>query len=395
MIAGYALAIIYHYVVMGAVFGCGWPLNSFLCKPEDRFGDFYCIVTVVHALVNSNPEGINMHLMTPVMPGYVWIPILLWIFDKCLALKIFILTIITFIFVYLFKSIKMIGGSIKYSILMSALVVLTSYPLLFLIDRGNFEGIQFILLTLFTYLYINEKYKTSILMLALACCMKPFAIVFLVLFLSRDKFKYIGLFVVEAAAIVWLSFGFLPGGFKYNLINLLVGLSYYDKIMVLGPKGILFNHTMYTPVYLINSILNFCNPLTLKKTYLIYALILFLGITFFIIKYETYLWRKIFLLYLCMIGLPYISANYTLVHLYVPAMLFFQYCEEEKSSKDNKYALWITLFLAFLMIPKEYFSGSIIKAGISILVNPVLIYILAIILIVSRLNEHHRAIKTD
>lgn len=350
--------------------------------------DFFCIINDTHELLNNS---IKICITTP---GYIGVGLIFGLINKWLALIIYIIIIVLFLYFYLFQSIKELPeATTKTSILTASIILLTSFPLYFLIDRGNLEGLQFIFLAFFISSFIKKQYFISISFLALAFCMKPFAIVFLILFIDKDRYQYIGLFIIETIVFTLLAFQLIPGSFKDNFYTVLIGLKYYDIFWVSGSVGDRFNHTLYTPIKSLNMLFGMFNPNHIKSIYFIIMCLLFLSVAAFITKYEFVLWRKIFILYLCMIGLPFISCAYTLIHLYVPTMLFIK---SEKLSQDpiiKKYNVHITIILGLLMIPKEYFAGFNNSLGISVFINPVLIYILLFKLISFGLYEK-RKLKT-
>lgn len=280
--------------------------------------DFFNTVTHGHA-VWSGAYNIGSTYY-PFTPGYVWMTAIYGYINSPYGLLLFSASIIAYFSYRLYSSIAPFFNC-KRAFLFTAVIVLTSYPLIFLLDRGNQEGLQFILLSMFVFSFVNRKFSWSIFWLVLAFCMKPFAVVFLVLFLERDKIRYIVYFILGVVLVTLVTFSLLPHGFEHNFRNMVLGFQNYDIVYVLNGGGMEFNHTMYTIIWFANKVYGFLDPIQIKHLYLISMASLFLGLAYYISNFELVLWRKIFILYLAMIGLPFISGDYTLIHLYIPAGL--------------------------------------------------------------------------
>ena len=353
--------------------------------------DFFSILSDGQNLLHNLADPINSPYV--ITPGYIWFSIVFGLLDKWTALSLYIFGFLGFTSWYLYKNVIALNMTNLRAVYYVALIILTSFPIWFLADRGNIEGLQFILLALFVQTYTQEKHILSILLLSLSLCMKPFAIVFVVLYINRKQYKYLGLLVVASLFIILTSLSLLPGTSADNLHGMNLGMKYYDSLWIIGGRGAQFNHTMYTPLWIINYMVNWVTPEMLKQVYFLVHGSLFVGISTYIIYFEKKIWRKLFLLYLCMIGLPFISADYTLIHLYVPAVLMFQSFNAEADDKTKGYYRIITILLALLLIPKQYLSGLVVPIGASVIINPILIYMLFIVLIKFGLDDRRKLMQ--
>ena len=390
-VVGMMMAIIYHFF-LGYFFGLGWSFNTFLFRPDDRFMDFFNTMRDGRAVLAGEPNiGAEYY---PFTPGYIWMTYIFKGYSNFMGLVLYLATIVLFFGGFIFKKINAIPSiTTRNAIIATCLIVLTSYPVLFLVDRGNQEGLQFVLLVLFLLSFSSKSYLMSAFWLVLAFCMKPFALVFAVMYLSRDKWKYIAVFIFGICLATWITFSVVPGGFIHNLHSMLVGYQNYDEVYVLGAGGAQFNHTIYTPIWFANMIYGWVDPIQLKNLYFLAMTSIFLGLTYYVVLFEMVLWRKIFVLCLAMVGLPFISADYTLIHLYIPAVLMFQSYNAEADDKTKSYYKIITILLALLMIPKQYLSGFVVPIGVSVIINPILIYMLLFVLVKFGLDERKRLIQ--
>jgi len=70
------------------------------------------------------------------------------------------------------------------------------YPMWFTADRGNIEGVAWVLSAAGLCFLLRAKYRTAAVLIGLAACVKPYSILFLLLLLCRRKYKEVALSVV-------------------------------------------------------------------------------------------------------------------------------------------------------------------------------------------------------
>ena len=88
--------------------------------------------------------------------------------------------------------------------------------------------------------------------------------------------------------------------------------------------------------------------------------------------------------------LPYISADYKLIHIFIPMLLFIN-CEKESS-----FRLLSAILFGLLLIPKAYYHFSgIVSAesgapdiSISIIINPLIMLIFSIVIMYEGLKNY-------
>jgi hypothetical protein len=390
-------AIIYHYVCEKYV-GLQWPYNTFLFMPGDRFNDFFNTINFSKLLKNGE-FVYNQSMWNPYMPFMNWVCLLFAFGNNYVNFIMYTLILITFFATYLFVNIYKENKNKIEALFITVILLLTSYPLIFLIDRGNLEGLVSIFIGLFLYFYVKNKYFIASIILALCVSLKPFAIVFIVLFLSDKKIKETLYFGVFSAIFTIGSLAFLPLGLAENFKYWLVDLNRYDEIYVKGFGGAMYGHTPYNVLHILNSKIGFTGDISmLKKFYFAFAIISFIIIIIYIVKYEKYFWRKVFLLTLSMVWMPFISNDYTLISLCYPLVLYFTCEETTMSSIYNKY---IVILSALIMIPKQYFtivpkgqSPSLLSTyGISTFISPILILILLIVMLYYGFLENNKLHK--
>lgn len=378
VIAGVCLALVYQWL-MRKVAGYPYPYGTILFDPAGRFGDFSMTLSCVNRFWN----GENPYLGSYVPPYFPFMFVALLplefmnlkmgIFWYCVVLSLFF-------FFLVFKVLRMAKDlSPVKSFVFAILFTLTSYPLWFVLDRGNSEGLVFIFLCFFVYLYARKKYLLSCLPLAMAGGMKLYPLVFLTLFLSEKKYKefFCGLFLTAVSLLVPLLAmkeplpvsisGFLKGIKDFNLLYTNDHLGVFD---------ILFNHSFFCVFKAINILYWFVADYNFFTRFYSYAIIgVFVALAGYIIFYEKFLWRKITLLCLAMISFPPVSFDYTLINMYIPFLFFL-------ATKEKSYSLsrLFSFLFALLLIPKNYFMIDG-KISLATFLNPsIMIIMVAFIL---------------
>jgi hypothetical protein len=103
-------------------------------------------------------------------------------------------------------------------------------------------------------------------------------------------------------------------------------------------------------------------------------------------RYKLTLWKKVTILVLSFIVLPQISFDYKLVSLTIPLMLFIG------SDEQSKYNVHFSILFGLLLIPKDYFM-IVSDVSISIIINPLLIFILLCLIFIDSAPINRNEIK--
>jgi hypothetical protein len=270
---------------------------------------------------------------------------------------------------------------------------LMSYPYLMLLDRGNTEIFVFTALALFLVFYLRERYVLSALFLAAAASMKIYPAVFGLLFLCDRKYKEA---FIACGAFLLLSVVALfcfQGGFVANLLYVLNGFGanlqespmYAVNSNVLQRSTSLF--TLFKWAMIQAGVIDTVNPHVVRWGYFATVGVLFLGLCWYVVFREQLLWRKAALLVISYLLLPTISADYRMIHLFIPLVLFFQAGPER-----DDYQFWVIFGL--LLIPKAYYfmsqtTRSDAPGGVSeaVIINPLLLIVMAALIIYKGLKR--------
>jgi hypothetical protein len=87
--------------------------------------------------------------------------------------------------------------------------VVLGYPMWFTADRGNIEGVVWVLSAAGLYIFLRRRVLAAAILIGLAASIKPFPILFLFLLLHRHKYKEAALGVAVAAGLVIAAFAAL------------------------------------------------------------------------------------------------------------------------------------------------------------------------------------------
>jgi hypothetical protein len=116
----------------------------------------------------------------------------------------------------------------------------------------------------------------------------------------------------------------------------------------------------------------------------------FLALSFQLLYWRGRFWKKVLLLVVAMNLLPQVSADYKMLHIFVPLFLFVNQDLPEKS--DLLYAILFGL----LLIPKDYARlGLHPEASTSVLLTPVIMLFAAIAVVVEEAGNRRTARAAD
>ena len=377
---GFLMAIF--YLTGQTILGYTNPKNTFLFTPGNMFTDFTGPI--------STPDEITYSFFTTAIKHFF-----LFIGTE-MSLTLFIIGSVALLTVINIKEIgsnKFNKSSIMYVIIFSLL----SYPVLFVINRGNLEILVFFLLYLFSYYLSKKKFITSAIFLSLAISMKLFPAVFLIVFLSCKKFKafihacFLTLFL-NLISLVIITKTLSKNIYKIITDYLGFYTGTYIKEYTIDNRGLDFGHSLYG----LFKLCIFCfykstsiTDTTLKKvtalfnSYTQIEITIFVILSSYIIFIEKELWKKITLLVVSMNLLPYVSGDYKLIHFFIPLYLFIN--KKEKNKTD----LFYIILFSLLLIPKNYYTRllNLPDTSLAVFLNPILMIALASLIIFEGLRN--------
>lgn len=350
LLAGLLAACVYHFVIQGVIRGRGYPRNTFLFRQDDRFNDYRNLVKISKSLdpYFGNTELRGNYLPLAHVAAYAMSRLPM---EAGLYLYLLGCSAMVFVVVWLFL------GRLKPPLdraAAAAALAFGSYPFLFAFDRAHSELPLFVLVGLFFYFYAKERKQLATLFLSFAIAGKIYPAVFALLYCNRKNWRYLGLLLLYVLAETALGLALLRTPVSQNLAYIMSGFQ-----SGLGELYPFFSNTPWlqsgvsvfhiVKVFLVKTKTLAGADMGLVKTLYKYFCVLYAaGISGYIALYERKLWRAAFLLTAVMLILPYMSADYKLLHLLVPLLLFLRAGERGRLREA-----YLAGFL-LLLIPKQY-----------------------------------------
>jgi hypothetical protein len=249
-------------------------------------------------------------------------------------------------------------------------VVLASFPIAGLLQRGNIEIFLWIFAACGTWAYVREKDDAAAVLWGLAAAMKLYPIIFLALLLPRRRYRAfavgVGTFVTASVVSMWWlgpSFAVVWKGSLRNVFG-------YQGVRVAqwNLHEIAANHSAFGLAKLVAMVTGF--PLS-RLTLPYYAL----GAMVFAFAFFKRLWKmpmanQLLAVSAFMLLLPPVSYFYTLVHLYAPwLVLVFVAIRADKAGVripglQTTVLLSAPIFASFMLFtyPKVILFGGLIQA---------------------------------
>lgn len=347
LLVGTPAAVIYHYV-MGAYGHHGNPWNTFLLNAKFHFGDYYL---VYRDAVRFHPGQSKNVVYSPLLHGLMT---LLTAFPATLGFVVIIVLFLAVLALVLWFWFTSDAQPLPTRVQQVLILLALSYPVLFVLDRGNLEMLIFVLLAAFFYLYYVRHSRWAWVPLALAIAGKYYWVTFLVLLVSDRHYRQamwtvcgaVGSSLFCTLLIAWHS-GYGVLAVLKNVTHTLSGREQSLGTML----DLQHAHTLWGVVQIVNRWTDHSFDVisNLKTIYLVIALLLFADIAYNVIRRGFEPWQKVTLLVGATLVLPFESFDYTLLHLYFPLAFVLAVTQRTRT-------IWmVALLLMVPLIPLTYF----------------------------------------
>ena len=388
VLLGTVISIAFHYA-MGYWRQSGYPYSTFLFLPGDHFNDWDNPYLYAQAFLHGNPAP------------FVYFPFAFLVVAAATVLPMRV-GFFLLIAVFLAVMVKMLRGwvvdiedsrlvRLQYGFILVAL----SYPVLFALDRTNLELLIFVFLAGFFYfLYVRDKLWLAALALAAAISFKLYPATLLVLLLAERRFKTLLLTIALAIALTIGGSVILATASGRGVGNVwhmaLAEKSVNQQNMVDASGGIAHSHTLWGLTRL---------PLMLRdlgpthwqtSTYAFLVAALFVLLAWHVVFRESERWKRVALLVVASILLPYVSGDYTLIQMYFPLVFFLN------SRRVSRYDVVYTALFAVILIPVDYLyfrHHQIVDVSISAVVYPLALLALMLLAVLDRSTREQGAPK--
>ena len=240
--------------------GLGYPYNTFLFIPQVRFSDFTIYywrfthfgTSQFWGSGSAGPVTVSTWPFTyPAPAAYIYLLFFRLVpHNPTLAAKAYDATVAAVSVV----ATALLATSVRRSRLawpstaVLLLTLVTSYPLMLVIDRANTEGGAWFFAILGAWAFVRGRPRIAAILFGLAASIKlaPLALIFL--FLRTRNWKasalFVGTFLVTNILAMWLM---APGFFQVSR-HILRGLLFFERTYVLGFRGteIGFDHSLFS-----------------------------------------------------------------------------------------------------------------------------------------------------
>jgi hypothetical protein len=380
VLVGFVVAVVFHYI-MGMYQGVGFPYNTFLFDPTDRFNDLF---NSFHIAGNFDPYvqkvGYDPAVYFPF--AYTLLCSINFFQSQNFFPALIIILSLFAVFLIAGNYLALVNLNMSKANLYKNIFILSflSYPFLFVVDRANIECILFIFLAGFLYFFLEKKYFKSALLLSLAVAMKGYPGLFWLLFIKERKFKELAVSVAFSAIITIGSLLLFRGTLQSNISGLLTGLNY-----IVHNSRVNYGSSLCGAIksfLLINSF--HFSSVALDNIFGLFSMVIFLLLSFYVIFKEKELWKQTAIIAIGMLLFMQVSSDYKLIILFIPFWLFL-------STKNiSKYDRFYSVLFGLMLIPKAYFfvvKSNNMAIELSAIINPLILLILMFAIMKERFME--------
>lgn len=373
VLVGFFIGVIFHYV-LGFYLHLSYPFNTFLFNPDEAFGDFIKILSIIE---NFAPYSHPNSWMTYFPLVYIILLPFSFIKNRLIAYLIFASGVLSFLTFMNIKNLYAENLTKVQNFTNIFILTFMTYPILYALDRGNFDLFLFVLFSGFIYAFKKEKYFLSAVLLGIENAMKPFPFLFLILFLLQKRFKEFFLSLVISAVLIFGGFLILKGGFFDQIEVYIKNLIIFKKTWIYGDSanGLSEASSLFAALkFLLCSVNQIISINLLEKIYSYIGFIITVITIYFTCREKTY-WKKVALLTLNMLLVSYVIIDYKLIFLLIPIWLFVN--AEEKTKFDTAYTILFGLLLVskkiFVFWIKSGHLGQLITYGV--IINPLIMLV--------------------
>jgi hypothetical protein len=378
VLVGTLVSIGWHYVE-SFYLGHGYPRSTFLFIPGDHFNDWRNVYIYAKEFLQgvSGPFGyfpfaIVVAVTTTVLPRTVG----------------FILMIVLFLGLLVLMLRRWVFDCEEHALTRAQGIVILvglSYPVLFVLDRGNMEMLVFAFIAGFFYFtYVRECSWMAALCLAAAISFKLYPATLLLLLLAERRYKPLVLTVIFAGGLTAISVGLLAVVGHHSLADVwqmnISGKEYFQQTMTIEGSGVGHNHSLWGLVGLWEMLRREAVADWQTTLYAVAAAAIFLGLVAHAVFRETERWKLVLLATVPGFLLPYVSSDYTLIGLYFPLVFFLN---------ARRVSRWDVVYVALfgiLLVPVDYhyflYDNYVNYLGIQGISISVIIYPAALVALV-------------
>jgi hypothetical protein len=331
--------------VNGAVFKLRYPSNTFVFQVTDRFADGINTISYVRS---GNPYGNPNMVYFPFTNAVVW-PFTL--VDRNAGVLCLLAVLIAV------SAVLMLWGTQRLTTwsarLTATAILLASYPIVFTVDRANVEILVYLFIAAFGLALAVRRPAIAAVAISGAIAMKLTPLVFAGVFLKKGQRRWLGVIIALVAVETIVGLVMLRPSISTSITELKQALSYYNRVFVQGDAGYHFGSsllggakgvvTVFGGVSARRSFGHTFGPIATGLSIVgLGAVAVLIGLV------ARPLWWKLTVATLSLLLLTPVSADYRLIHLFVPLAVFL--AERDAIPRERLIAIGFGL----LLVPKTF-----------------------------------------
>lgn len=388
VLIGFFFSVLFHYVV-GFYLDLKPSYATFLFNPDQAFSDFYDIMFILRS---REPYALASRISYVPFGCLSLLPFSLFPY-KLQNLILYFVVALSFLFSANYKYFSCENCSKYVNFQNIFILTMLPYPVLCLLDRGNTDMLVLMMIFLFAFYFQKEQSLKSAVFLGIANAMKPYFLLFSILFLFQKRYKEFFLSLFMTGFLTLVSLFVFKGSISEQLSVLFDNLKIFNSLVIAGPLGLPGNSSLFGSFkvlyYFVTNQLCLTNRIV-QHLYTIISFTLMILTTFCVYK-DNVFWRQITLLTLFVLVSSAITFDYKLVLLFVPIWFFVE--TKEKTRFDKFYIACFGL----LFIPKHYFmlmADGAYRISVQSLINPMIMLVFMGVLIYDLYASLKNAQKT-
>lgn len=351
--------------VQGGLLHKAYPYNTFLFIPEARFTDFTIFYPRFAAW--DRTAAFFAHSGFPFFypPPLLALSLALWkqapdplVAYLCVVLGFAVAAGVRFVLGW--PKLWLVAGA----------TLAGAYPLWFLLDRANLEGFVWMATVLGVWAFARSRFTWAAAALGLAAAMKIFPGALLLLFLARRKYRHFGMAVGFVVLFTLGSAWFVGPSISGALSGLAAASGYFRETQILAYRAaeIGFEHSLFSCIKQAMHVFvqtPYDMHQLLPEVYLGYtpgAASAFCALYLVMIRKLPVL-NQLFALTALSVTLPFISYDYTLVHLYIPFAALLASLTAERPALSFGHAMAFLAPCAVLFAPLSWVLFHTIGCG--------------------------------
>ncbi len=261
------------------------------------------------------------------------------------------------------------------------LMLMTSYPLMFMADRANVEGAAWVMALVGAWAFVKNYGRIAAIFWGCVAAMKLAPLILIFLFLRRRDWRGAWTFVVAFFAINFVAMWFAAPHIAQVLHSIGRGIKVFQNTYVLtfSPAGIGVDHSLFSVVKQVLAWGGYVNGTRFGSLltmigmwYHVYTMAWLIAMVVMVWHFRRMpILNCVFAVFIVQVLAPGVSFDYTLLYMYIPWTMFvlFFLLEEVYSGRVN-FQLWKILAIltacAILFTPQQCYmvlNGRVSFAG--------------------------------